>query len=104
MCDHLGVSSLAFRLRRFVSIAVSFHCRHTVVAVDPSLIGYEPGLTLSSDMIDDTFDVAVALIRNEFDDPFDVTFHDPEQETTAHGYTKPLVGSGSQCLRRPARR
>jgi len=30
VCDHLGVSSLAF--------TVLFRCRHTVVAVDPSLI------------------------------------------------------------------
>jgi len=30
VCDRLGVSSLAF--------AVSFRCRHTVVAVDPSSI------------------------------------------------------------------
>ena len=30
VCDRLGVSSLAF--------TVSFRCRHTVVAVDPSLI------------------------------------------------------------------
>jgi len=63
VCDRLGVSSLAFRLRRFVPIAVSFRCRHTVVAVDPSLIllNLELKLLLSPHAI-----VYVAQIRFVF--------------------------------------
>ena len=35
VCDRLGVSSLAFRRSPF-----RYRCRHTVVAVDPSLISF----------------------------------------------------------------